>query len=148
MNRPRVNMRDFKESPTEADTTSQVEAPEADAARERLATRVVAREKKALDSRLATVTDAVEVLDELHRSVETVANHDEVAESTHRLVREVAEYAVRRAGEPVERPEVSTESEVTPKERLLLSIESFSSTRAKLQAELESLSQSDTENAE
>ncbi len=148
MNRPRVNMRDFKEAPTENNSVSQSEVPDVDAARERLETHVASREKKAQDDRRATVKEAVEVLDELHRIVEAVANHDDVAESTQRLVREAAEHAVRRTGEVVERTEVSTESEVTPKERLMLSIESFSTTRAKLQAELESLSQDDTENAE
>lgn len=114
-----------------------------DAARERLAAHQAEQERQTRQKRRAVVMETTEVIDELHRIVADVVDaHDEVAPLTERLVREVAHRALKRAGEETEVRQVSVESHMSPKERLLLSVESLNEVKEKLSAEAESLSES------
>lgn len=113
------------------------------AAHERLAARHAEQEQQTRQKRRAVVMEATEVIDELHRIVEHVVDdHEEVSPLTERLVREVAQRSLKRAGENVETHQLSIESEMSPKERLLLSMQSLNEVKEKLSAEAESLSES------
>lgn len=116
------------------------------AAHERLAARQAEQEQHTRQKRREVVMEATEVIDELHRIVESVVDdHDEISPMTERLVREVAQRSLKRAGEDVETRQVSIESELSPKQRLLLSMQSLNEVKEKLSAEAKSLSESDSE---
>ncbi len=132
MRRPPVRMADVMsyETPTtvtdttratlDADFQSQVEAAEA------ATVEVTVRES---DER--QLRDAGEVMEELNRIVTNVAADDDVATSTTDLIREVANQSLRRTNQRLaELP--TTESSMTSRERLTLSIESITETLKKV----------------
>lgn len=123
-----------------------VHEADVDAARERLAAHQATQEQHVRQKRRAVVTEAVEVIDELHRIVaNAVEANDDVDPTTEALVRTVTRRAIQRTGANVEIREVSVESYTTPKERLLLSIASLDEVKDNLSAEADNLAESDPE---